>query len=90
MRLDNGAFVGLIYSLLVFSQFHVKVVPHVTTVKVDDIIYNTWGMKEPNYVMRMMATGGRLLADDACTETVRIRNEHCRSRGEEVQVKAAI
>ena len=28
-RLDNGAFVGLIYSLLVFSQFHVDVVPPV-------------------------------------------------------------
>ena len=24
-------------------------------------IYNLWGMKEPNYVMRIMATGGRLL-----------------------------
>ena len=30
-RLDNGAFVGLIYSLLVFSQFHVEVVPPLTT-----------------------------------------------------------
>ena len=38
---------------------------------VDDVIYNLWGMKEPNYVMRMMATGGRLLADDTCKETVR-------------------
>ena len=28
-------------------------------------------MKEPNYVMRMIATGGRLLADDTCKETVR-------------------
>ena len=36
----------------------------------DDVIYNLWGMKDPNYVMRMMATGGRLLADDTCTETV--------------------
>ena len=27
-------------------------------------------MKEPNYVMRMIATGGRLLADDTCKETV--------------------
>ena len=31
---------------------------------VDDIIYNSWGVKEPNYVTRMMATGGRLLVDD--------------------------
>ena len=30
-RLDNGAFNGLIYELLVFSQFHVEVVPPVTT-----------------------------------------------------------
>ena len=40
-------------------------------VTVDYIIYNLWIMKEPNYVMRMMATGGRLLADDTCKETVR-------------------
>ena len=31
IRLDNGAFVGLIYSLLVFYWFRVEVVPHVTT-----------------------------------------------------------
>ena len=30
-RLDNGAFSGLIYSLLVFSLLHVDVVPLVTT-----------------------------------------------------------
>ena len=30
-RLDNCAFVGLIYSLLIFSQFHVEVFPPVTT-----------------------------------------------------------
>ena len=34
-----------------------------------DFIYNLLGMKEPNYVMRMMATGGRLLADDTCKDT---------------------
>ena len=44
---------------------------HVT---VDDVIYNLWGMKEPNYVMRMMATGGRLLTDDTCKDTVVIWN----------------
>ena len=37
---------------------------------VDDIIYNLWGMEKPNYVMRIMATGGRLLADNTCKETV--------------------
>ena len=39
--------------------------------KVDDVIYNLWGMKETTYVMRMMATGGRLLVDDTFKETVR-------------------
>jgi hypothetical protein len=24
----------------------------------DGILYNLWGMKEPDYVMHMMATGG--------------------------------
>ena len=38
---------------------------------VDDVIYNLWGMKEPNYVMRITATGGRLLADDTWKDTVR-------------------
>ena len=33
---------------------------------VDDVIYNLWGMKDPNYVMSMMDTDGRLFADDAC------------------------
>ena len=31
-RLDNGAFVGLIYELLVFSELHVEIVPPVTTI----------------------------------------------------------
>ena len=39
---------------------------------VDDVIYNLWGMKEPNCVKRIMATDGRLLADDTCKDTVRI------------------
>ena len=30
----------------------------------DYVIYNLWGMKEPNYVMRIIATSGRLLEDD--------------------------
>ena len=38
---------------------------------VDYIIYNLWGMKEPNYVMRVMETGGRPLLDETCKETVR-------------------
>ena len=30
-----------------------------------------WGKKEPIYLVRMMATGVHLLADDTCNETVR-------------------
>ena len=37
----------------------------------DGVIYNLWGMEESNYDMMMMATGGRLLADETCKETVR-------------------
>jgi len=37
----------------------------------DGILYNLWGMKEPDYVMRMMATGGPLTAFESCKETVR-------------------
>ena len=43
---------------------------------IDDVIYNLWFMKEPNYVMRIMDAGGRLLADDICKETVIIWNEN--------------
>ena len=48
-----------------------------------DVIHNLWGMKEHNYVMRIMDTGGRLLADNACKETVRIWKEN----GEELVKK---
>ena len=37
----------------------------------DGIPYNLWGMKEPDYVMRMMATGGPNSADDSCKTTSR-------------------
>jgi hypothetical protein len=37
----------------------------------DGIPYNLWCMKEPDYVMRMMATGGALLADENCKEATR-------------------
>ena len=33
-------------------------------------------MKEPTYVMKIMATGGRLLADETCTEVVIIWKEN--------------
>ena len=37
----------------------------------DWMIYNLWGMKEPDYVMRMMTMGGPLTAFESCKETVR-------------------
>ena len=43
---------------------------------VDDVIYNLWGTKEPNYVMKMMVTAGQLLAHDTCKETVIIWKEN--------------
>ena len=43
---------------------------------VDDVVYNLWGMKDPHYVLRIMDTGGRLLEDDKCKETVIIWKEN--------------
>ena len=37
----------------------------------DDVPYFIWGMKEPDYVMRMMATGGPLGSTEECRETKR-------------------
>ena len=39
-------------------------------VTVDDVIYNLWGIKEPTYVMRIMANGDRLLVHETCNEIV--------------------
>ena len=50
---------------------------------VDHIIYNLWEMKDPNYVMRIMTTGGCLLEDDTWKENVRVRKEN----GEDVVKK---
>ena len=36
-----------------------------------NIPYYLWGMKEPDYVMKIMATGGALTADDTCKATFR-------------------
>ena len=33
---------------------------------VSGVIYNLWGMKEHNCVMRMMDIGGRILVDETC------------------------
>ena len=47
-----------------FGEVEVEVgVTDVIQVTVDDVIYTLCGKKEPNYVMRMMSTGDRLLAD---------------------------
>ena len=37
----------------------------------EGVPYNLWGMKEPNYVMRMMATVGPMSVIETCKETVR-------------------
>ena len=37
----------------------------------EGIVYNLWAMKEPDYVMKMMATGGSLTANDSCHTTSR-------------------
>ena len=50
---------------------------------VDDVIYHLWVMKEPNYVMRMMATDGSLLEDGIYKETVRT----WKVKGEDVMKK---
>jgi hypothetical protein len=36
----------------------------------DGVTYNLWGMKEPDYVMRMMATGGPLVVYETCKEAL--------------------
>ena len=49
----------------------------------DSFIYNLWEMKEPNYVMRKMASGGILLENDTYKGTVRKWNKN----GEDVVKK---
>ena len=44
---------------------------HAITGSMDGVPYNLWGMKEPDYVMRMMATGGQMSVIETCKETVR-------------------
>jgi hypothetical protein len=34
--------------------------------KLDSEKYFLWGLKEPSYVMKMMAMGGLLLANESC------------------------
>ena len=35
----------------------------------EGVVYNLWAMKEPDYVMKMMAMGGSLMTDDSCRTT---------------------
>ena len=37
----------------------------------EGVLYNLWAMKEPDYLMKMMATGGSLIVDDSCRSTSR-------------------
>jgi len=37
----------------------------------DGVTYNLWTMKEPGYVMKMMATSGSCIADESCRSTTR-------------------
>ena len=39
---------------------------HAISDTTDGVAYNLWGMKKPDYVMRMMTTGGPLLAFKSC------------------------
>ncbi len=39
--------------------------------KLDSEEYFLWNLKEPTYIMKMMATGGLLLANDTCAEQKR-------------------
>jgi len=41
------------------------------TGRLDGIDYNIWAMKEPDYVMKMMTSGGPLLSNDSCKEASR-------------------
>jgi hypothetical protein len=43
---------------------------HAVQGMMDCTTYNLWGMKEPDYVMRMMATGRPLRYNKTCMETV--------------------
>ena len=55
------------------QYFHEHYVGNIDAVAgtLNGIPYNLWCMKEPDYVMRMMATGGALLANKNCKEATR-------------------
>ena len=41
----------------------------------DGVKYFLWGLKEPSYVMKMMATGGPLISNDTCKMQTRTWTE---------------
>ena len=43
---------------------------HAIAGTMDGVAYNLWGVKEPDYVMRMMSSGGSLAAYETCKEVV--------------------
>jgi hypothetical protein len=44
---------------------------HAIAGRMDEVAYNFWGVKESDYVMRMMSLGGPLAAYETCKEAVR-------------------
>ena len=53
---------------------------HAIQGEMEGTTYNLWGMKEPDYVMWMMATGGLLDANESC----RMASHHWNNGGVEV------
>jgi hypothetical protein len=55
-----------------FDNLELKVGdPLVISGKLDGKEYFFWALKEPSYIMKMMAMGGPLLANDSCGEQKR-------------------
>ncbi len=55
------------------SHFHNKQVGKCDAISgvLDEEKYFIWGMKEPDYVMKIMATGGALILDEKCKQVTR-------------------
>ena len=56
----------------------------------DDVIYNLWGMNYPNYAMRMMDNGGRILVGRYMRGDYDKMEGKRRRHGEEVRVRATV
>ncbi len=55
------------------SHFHNKQVGECNAISgvLDEEKYFIWGMKETDYVMKIMATGGALISDEKCKRVTR-------------------